>query len=151
MSKHLSAQDFDIMLGDIMVHVESMSATISDNRQAVMTRGVPNGYVDGDVSCSGELEIDSRNFNNVVAAAASFGSFRDIPPFPIIYQSVSAGNGDRQSIQLFGCVLTVSDLLGNDAKGGEKTKHKLTFTVSDPDFVRINGVPYLSAKDTRDL
>ncbi|MEQ1636705.1 MAG: phage protein [Methylococcales bacterium] len=147
--KHLSAQDFDIMVGNLLIHVESMSATISDNRQAVMTRGVPNGYVDGDVSCSGDIEIDTKNFNNFVEVARSRGSFRDVQPFDIIYNGKNISG--RHQVALFGCLINVSDLLSNDPKGGEKLKHKLTFTVTSPDFVRINGVPYLSAKDVRDL
>lgn len=147
--KHLSAQDFDIMVGNLLIHVENMSASISDNRQAVMTRGVPNGYVDGDVSCSGDIEIDTKNFNNFSEVARVAGSFRDIPPFDIIYSGKNVSS--KHVVQLYGCVLTVSDLLSNDPKGGEKLKHKLAFTVSSPDFVRINGVPYLSAKDVRDL
>jgi hypothetical protein len=147
--KHLSAQDFDIMVGNLLIHVENMSAAISDNRQAVMTRGVPNGYVDGDVSCSGDIEIDTKNFNNLTEVARGAGSFRAIPPFDIIYSGKNVSG--KHVVQLYGCVLTVSDLLSNDPKGSEKLKHKLTFTVSSPDFVRINGVPYLSAKDVRDL
>jgi Protein of unknown function (DUF2597) len=150
MSRHrLSAQNFDIMVGNLLIHVESMSASISDNSQAVMDRGVPNGYVDGDVSCSGDIEIDSRNFNLFTDIARSAGSWRAIRPFDIICYGNSGD--ETQRLQLFGCKVTVSDLFGNDAKGGEKTKHKLTFTVSDPAFVRINGVPYLSALDTRDF
>lgn len=147
--KHLSAQDFDIMIGPLLIHVENMSASISDNRQAVMTRGVPNGYVNGDVSCSGDIEIDTRNFNNLTEVARGAGSFRDIAPFDVIYNGKNVS--DRHRVELFGCVITVSDLLSNDPKGGEKLKHKIAFTVSSPDFVRINGVPYLSAKDVRDL
>ena len=34
-----------------------------------------------------------------------------------------------------------------DPKGGEKTKHKVPFEVTSPDFIRINGVPYLDATE----
>lgn len=132
-----------------MVHVESMSASISDNSQATMNRGVPSGWVDGDVSCSGDIEVDSRNFNNFNEIARGAGSWRAIRPFNIIAMGTS--DDERQKLELYGCKITISDLFGNDSKGGEKTKHKLTFTVSDPAFVRINGVPYLSAKDVRDF
>lgn len=148
-NKHLSAVDFDIMVGNILIHVEDMSAAISDNRQAVFTRGIPNGYVDGDVSCTGEIELDTKNFNLFIDVARNAGSFRDMPVFDIIYSGRNVSERHKQ--ELFGCLINISDLLNNDAKGGEKSKHKLTFAVTSPDFVRINGVPYLAAKDVRDL
>jgi len=147
--KHLSAQNFDIMVGDLIVHVETMSAAISDNRQPVFTRGIPDGYVDGDVSCTGDIELDATNFNLLIEVARGHGSFRAMPTFEIIY--VGTTITDKQRIELFGCLLNISDLLNNDAKGGEKSKHKLTFAVTSPDFVRVNGVPYLDAADVRDL
>ena len=149
MNQHLSGQDFDIMVGDIMVHVEAVSASITDNRKAVMSGGVPNGYVNGDVSGNGDMELDTRNFNLIIEAAKSAGSFREMEPFDIICSGKSLN--DTQKFELFGCLLTVTDLFNIDQKGGEKTKHKMPFEITSPDFVRINGVPYLSENDTRNL
>ncbi len=147
MSQHISGQDFDALIGDLMVHFEAMSATITDNRQATQSGGVPDGYVNGDVSCSGEFELDSKNFNLIIEAAKSAGSFRGLEPFDI--NLVAKLSQEEQKVELFGCLLTISDLLSLDPKGAEKTKHKIPFTVTSPDFVRINGVPYLSEQDTR--
>ena len=47
--------------------------------------------------------------------------------------------------------LTISDLLDVDPKGGSKGVHKIKGFVTSPDFVHINGMPYLSADDTRHL
>lgn len=147
--KHLSANDFDIMVGDLVVHVENMTATITDNRQAVTTRGVPTGYVDGDVACSGEIEIDSKNFNLLIDVAKTAGSFRQMPAFNIIYMGKNVS--EQLKIELFGCLINISDLLNNDGKGGEKHRHKLAFSVTDPAFVKLNGVPYLAETDIRDF
>ena len=147
--KNLGALDFDVMVGDRMIHVEKMTATISDNRQHVKTRGVPDGYVDGDVDCKGDIEVDTNNFNLLVEVAKSSGSWREMPPADIVY--VGETTSSKHRVELFGCVLNISDLLDNDAKDGSKTTHKVTFEVTSPDFVRINGVPYLSEKNTRDL
>lgn len=146
---HLSGQDFDVMLGDVLVHVENLSASISDNRKAVQTRGIPDGYVNGDVGCSGDLEIDSVNMKLLIDSARSSGSFRQLPPFDIILIGKNIDN--EQKIELFGCLLSISDLFNLDAKGGDKNKHKIKFEVTSPDFVKIDGVPYLSATDIRDL
>lgn len=149
MNQHISGQDFDTMIGDLRIHVEVMTATITDNRKAVMTGGVPDGYVNGDVSCAGEIEVDNKNFNLIIEAAKAAASFRSLEPFDIVAVAKNASNEHKQ--ELFGCLLTISDLLNADSKGGEKMKHKLPFEVTSSDFVRINGVPYLSDDDTRDL
>jgi len=149
MNQHISGQDFDTMIGDLRIHVEVMTATITDNRKAVMTGGVPDGYVNGDVSCAGEIEVDNKNFNLIIEAAKAASSFRSLEPFDIVAVAKNGSNEHKQ--ELFGCLLTISDLLNADSKGGEKMKHKLPFEVTSSDFVRINGVPYLSDDDTRDL
>lgn len=149
MSNHISGQDFDVMIGDIMVHVESMNASITDNRKAVQTRGIPNGFVNGDVACAGDIELDSANFQLIKDVAKSAGSFRELETFDII--AIAKNIDSEQKIELFGCLLNISDLLNIDSKGGEKTKHKLPFEVTSPDFVRIDGVSYLSENDVRDL
>jgi hypothetical protein len=146
---HISGQDFDVMVGDFLVHVESLSATITDNRKAVMTGGIPDGNVNGDVSCGGEIEVDTKNFNLIIESAGASGSFRELEPFDVI--CIAKVTGQELKTELFGCLLTISDLLNIDPKGGEKTKHKLPFQVTSPDFVRINGVPYLSANDIRNV
>jgi hypothetical protein len=146
---HISGQDFDVMIGDLLVHVESMNASITDNRKAVQTGGVPDGYVNGDVACGGDIELDSKNFNLIIESAKSAGSFRELAPFDIT--CIAKLSDSEQKQELFGCLLKVSDLLSIDPKGGDKSKHKLPFEVTSPDFVRINGVPYLSASDTDGL
>lgn len=147
--KQLGALDFDIMVGDRLLHVEKMSASITDNRTQVKTRGIPDGYVDGDVECKGDLEIDTHNFNLLFEAAKAAGSWRDMKPVDIIY--FGKNENTQHKVELFGCILNISDLLDNDAKGGSKMTHKIPFEVTSSDFVHINGVPYLAARDVRDL
>ena len=145
----ISGKSFSVMVGSLLINVESFNATISDNRKAVMENGVPNGYVDGDVSCSGEIEVDAKNFNLFVEAAKSAGSWRELDVFDI--NAVAKHKAEEQKHELFGCLVNVSDLISIDSNGDEKSKHKLPFEVTSPDFVRINGVPYLSADDTANL
>lgn len=149
MGTHISGQDFDVMIGDLIIHVETLSATITDNRKAVQSGGVPDGFVNGDVMCNGEVEVDAKNYNLIIESAKSAGSFRDLSPFDIT--AIAKTSDSEQKNELFGCLFKISDLLNIDSKGGEKTKHKLPFEVTSPDFVRINGVPYLSENDTRNL
>ncbi|AMQ83936.1 phage protein [Pseudomonas iridis] len=145
----IGGKNFDINLGDLQIHVESCTLDITDNTAVAQTRGVPNGTVDGDVSASGEFEFDTNNFNLLIEAARSAGSFRQLEPFDSVF---FAKAGDEElRIEAFGCKLKVSSLLSVDPKGGEKTKHKVPFDVSSPDFIRINGVPYLAAAEIEGL
>tara|TARA_R110000822_G_scaffold222763_1_gene356067 strand:+ start:356 stop:805 length:450 start_codon:yes stop_codon:yes gene_type:complete len=145
----IGGKNFDINLGDLQIHVESCTLDITDNTAVAQSRGVPNGHVDGDVSCSGEFEFDTSNFNLLIEAARTAGSFRQLEPFDSVF---FAKAGDEElRIEAFGCKLKVSSLLSVDPKGGEKSKHKVPFDVTSPDFIRVNGVPYLAAAEIEDL
>lgn len=140
---------FDISLGTQNIHVKTISVDITDNTAATQTRGVPDGYVAGDVSAEGEMELDTKNFKKIGAAAKSAGSYREIPTTDILFY---ANTGDEElSVELFGCKLVVTSPLAFDPKGGETATHKVKFFVTSPDFVRIDGTPILSMSDVRDL
>lgn len=72
----IGGKNFDVSLGDIALHVESCTLDITDNSAVAQTRGVPDGTVDGDVAAAGEFELDTTNFNLLIDAARSAGSFR---------------------------------------------------------------------------
>ena len=145
----IGGKNFDINLGDLQVHVESCTLDITDNTAVAQTRGVPNGHVDGDVAARGEFEFDTSNFNLLIEAARTAGSFRQLEPFDSVFFA-KAGEEELR-IEAFGCKLKVSSLLSVDPKGGEKSKHKVPFEVTSPDFIRVNGVPYLAAAEIEGL
>jgi len=145
----ISGKNFDVNIGDLLVHVETATLDITDNSAVAQDKGVPNGHVDGDVSASGELEVDTSNFNLLIEAARRAGSFRALEPFDSVF---FAKAGDEElRVEAFGLKLKVSSLLNIDSKGGEKSKHKVPFDVTSPDFIRINGVPYLDAAEIEGL
>lgn len=149
MSAKIGGKNFDVNLGDLLVHVESCTIDITDNSAVAQTKGVPNGHVDGDVAGAGELELDTTNFNLLIEQARSAGSFRQLEPFDIVF---FANSGDEElRVEAFGCKVRISSLLSIDPKGGEKNKHKIPFDVTSPDFIKINGVPYLSAAEIEGL
>ncbi|TMU69444.1 DUF2597 family protein [Pseudomonas fluorescens] len=145
----IGGKNFDVSLGDIALHVESCTLDITDNSAVAQTRGVPDGYVDGDVAAAGELELDSSNFQLLIDAARSAGSYRELKPFDAVFFA-KAGE-DELRVEAFGCKVKISSLLSIDPKGGEKTKHKVPFDVTSPDFIHINGVPYLAAAEIEGL
>ncbi len=145
----IGGKNFDVNLGDLLVHVESCTLDITDNTAVAQDKGVPNGHVDGDVSASGEMEFDTANFNLLIEAAKRAGSFRQLDPFDSVFFA-KAGEEELR-VEAFGCKLKVSSLLNINPKGGEKSKHKVPFDVTSPDFIRINGVPYLAAEEIEGL
>lgn len=148
-SKRISGMAFDITLFNTTIHVNKITLTITDNSDVAKTRGVPDGYVDGDVSAEGDMELDSKNFLRVHDAAASAGSYRGIEPEDILFYAKAGG--EKIKVEAFGCKLAIDSLLDVDTAGGEKSVHKIKYKVTSPEFIKINGIPYLSDEDTRDL
>ncbi|WP_407728899.1 phage protein [Pseudomonas helleri] len=145
----IGGKNFDVNLGDMLVHVQNCTLDITDNTAVAKSRGVPDGHVDGEVSASGEMEFDTNNFNLLIEAARTAGSFRKLEPFDSVFFA-KAGEEELR-IEAFGCKLRISSLLSIDPKGGETSKHKVPFDVTSPDFIRINGVPYLDATEIEGL
>ncbi|HDX8380272.1 TPA: DUF2597 family protein [Aeromonas salmonicida] len=149
MTRRISGQSFDTTLMGTMVHIEKASLSITDNSAVAQTRGIPDGYVDGDVAAELEFELDAKNFTLLGDAAKRAGSWRGMKPDDVLFY---ADTGDEtMKVEAFGVKLLLSDLLDVDPKGGSKGVHKVKGFVTSPDFVHINGVPYLSADDTRHL
>lgn len=148
MSKErISGAAFDFFLDGTPIHAENITLSITDNTAVAMTGAVPDGYVAGDVAAEGDIELDERNFSKIEAMARRAGSYRDIPTTDFVF-FVSRG-GTRKKVEVFGAKLLVTDLLNIDPKGGSKSTNKIKYFVTSKDFVKINGIPYLSATDTR--
>ena len=149
MTRRISGQSFDTTLMGTMVHIEKASLSITDNSAVAQTRGIPDGYIDGDVAAELEFELDAKNFKMLCESAKRQGSWRGMKPDDVLFY---ADTGDEtMKVEAFGVKLQISDLLDVDPKGGSKGVHKIKGFVTSPDFVHINGMPYLSADDTRHL
>lgn len=149
MTRRFGGMDFDISLGTTQLHVESATLDVTDNTAVALTRGIPDGFVDGEVSAEGELVLDEKNFAKLGAEARAAGSWRGMPVFDILFYAETAEGKSR--VQAFGCKLKLSSLFSADPKGGEKSTKTVPFIVTSPDFVWLDGLPYLSAKDTRGI
>lgn len=147
--ERISGMSFDFYFLGSPIHAESVSLSITDNSAPAQTRGIPDGWVSGDVSAEGEIELDAKNFERLSSIAAASGSYRGIPTTDFVF--FARRGGVRDKVETFGNKLILTDLLNIDPKGGSKTTKKIKFFVTSPDFIRINGVPYLSDEDTRDL
>ncbi|MBB1272531.1 phage protein [Psychromonas sp. SR45-3] len=149
MSAKFSGRNFDVTILGVMVHVKSASATINDETAVAKSRGVTDGYTDGSVTCDVEYEVDLSNFKKLQQKAREAGSWRGVEPFDCMFY---ANNGqDEDKIELYGVKLLIADLIALDPDSADKTTRKLKGFVTSPNFVKINGIPYLSADDTRGL
>ena len=145
----ISGKSFNIQMDDLLIFVSTFTADIEDSRAVSKDRGIPNDFVDGEVACTGEIEVDAQNLKLIIDAADRAGSFRDLNPFDI--NAYADTGNEKMKVELYGCLLKISGLLDIDQAGGEKHLSTIPFEVTSPDFVRINGVPYLSRNDTDDL
>lgn len=118
--QRLSGKNFDVYLGDMLVHVESASLDIEDSSEVAKTNGIPNGWTDGEVGASGEIEVDAANLKLVTEAARNAGSFRGLPEFDILFYG-STGDGEESKIEAFGCKLKVSKLADSTPRAGKRS------------------------------
>lgn len=147
--KRISGQSTDVRMDGDLIHIEKVSLDITDNTSAVQTQGVPDGHVSGDVAAEGEIEVSTKVLQQITAIAQRAGSWRGIEPIDLMFYA-KAGS-EELKLEAFGCKLVLSNLLDNDPKGGSVLTHKIKYFVTSPNFVHINGVPYLEDEDTRNL
>ena len=149
MSKRISGASFDVYIDSTLINVEKVTLDITDNTAATQTGGVPDGYVDGDVSAAGEFELSIQAFQILKGLAKQAGSWRGIPPVDLLFYAKA---GDEESkVEAFGCKMNLSSILDIDPKGGALSVRKIPFQVTDPRFINIDGIPYLEAEATENL
>ncbi|WP_241186838.1 phage protein [Klebsiella michiganensis] len=145
MTRRYGGMDFDITVGTDLIHVESITLEVTDNTAVAQTRGVPDGWIKGDVSAEGEIEVDEQNFNKLNAQAAAAGSWRALEPVDILFYA--SGGAVTSRIEAFGCKLMLSSVYGADPKGGTKATRTVKYIVTDPEFVHVGGTHYLDSDD----
>lgn len=145
MSRRLSGYDVGVQVGSFAVQFDQVTASIEDGSKASQSRNRPNGYVRGAVSCAGEITVDTDNLNIMLEAAKSAGSWQEMDLFDIVMNGETSDS--LLNIELFECLVKISDLLDASSNGEDKLTHKLPFEVTGKDFVRINGVPYAPEGD----
>lgn len=139
----INGKSFTISVGDLPIYVNKFSLEITDDSAVAMKRGRPDGYLQGNVSAAGEIEVDTVEFARLSAAAKNAGSWQQLAPFDINAYAKS-GDSERR-IEAFGCKLKLSNVLEVDDSSADKTVHTIPFDVTGEDFVHIDGVPYVEA------
>ncbi|MGF1688348.1 DUF2597 family protein [Photobacterium japonica] len=149
MAMRLSGKNMHFTLGDMKLKAQKVTLSITDNSAVNKTGGVPDGYVDGDVEASGEMELTTAQFNLLSKAAKNTGSWRGMPDFDAMFYGKI--DKDELKVEAYGCRIKLSDIVDIDSAGGSALVHKVPYEVTSPKFVRINGTPYLRADETEDL
>ncbi|MDD1792522.1 DUF2597 family protein [Enterovibrio sp. ZSDZ42] len=149
MSQRISGKNLKFLLGGLKINAQKWTLSITDGDAVTYTNGIPDGYVDGEVSAAGDLEVNTANFNLILAAAKVKGSFRGLGTFDA--KGFGAVGRDVLNIDMFGVKLKISDLIDADSAGGSALIHKITFDITSPDFININGVPYLRPDEAVDI
>ena len=128
-------------LGDMKLRAAKFTLDITDNSATVYTCGIPDDSVDGSVEASGEMELNTSQFNLLIKLAKAAGSFRGLGTFDAMgYGKV--GN-EELKVEMFGVKIKLSSILNVDSAGGSALSFKIPFEITSPDFIKINGVPYL--------
>ena len=95
------------------------------------------------------LKLDHENFLLVEGQAKAAGSWKGIEPFDVSFMAeVSAGT---KNVEAFGVLPQLDEVLGFKAEGGEEDTTSIKGIVTSPDFIKINGIPYLTKDEVRDL
>ncbi len=137
----INGKSFATVIGALPIYVNKFSLEITDDSQVAMKRGRPDGWLKGNVSAAGEIEVDAAEFAKLSAAAKAAGSWQGLPPFDI--NSFAAAGGVVRRVEAFGCKLKLSTVLDVDDSVADKTVHTIPFDVTGEDFVSIDGVPYV--------
>jgi hypothetical protein len=147
--KRVSSSSFSFTLGDFRLIAEKASLAIEDARKPVKDAGVPNGYVPGEVGASGDIEVDAASMSILAEEAKRKGSWQEIEPVDLLFYA--KGTKEEEKVEAFGCLLNFTDIVEYDPTSDKKAVTKISYEVTSPDFVRINGVPYLAKDRTEGL
>jgi len=151
MSQRIGAKDFSITVGDLAITVSQATLGIEDNIEVAKDNGVPNGWVAGAVGATGDMDLDALAVKILGEAAKNAGSWRQLPTFDILFYAKTA-SGEEMKVEAFGCKFKLESLLAiNQNEGAAKHVTKLQYMITSPDFVHINGVPYLGQDEIAGL
>ncbi len=137
--QRITGRDVELRLPTgVIALCDQITLNLSVGTKAVRSGGYPAGWVYGEVTGDGEMTIDSEEVIKLLDAAEEAGSWEEMDAFDIVL-AASVSSLDLR-VEAFGCKLDVPDFK-IDRKGGDKITHTLKFEITDPQFVRVNGVP----------
>lgn len=149
--QRIGAKDISVRVGDLDLTLSQVTLSITDNIEVAKDNGIPNGWVAGDVGAEGDADLDAQALSILGESASGAGSWRELPEFDLLFYA-KVSSGEELKVEAFGCKFMVDALLSiNKNEGASKHTTKVKFIVTSPDFVHINGVPYLGSSETENL
>jgi len=139
--QHISGSDINISLGTQLISVKQYTLNIEDGVKTTSTRGIVDGWVRGAVTASGEITLDTENYNLLIEKARKAGSWQQLEVFDII--GLGKTLDQKFKTAAYGCKAKLNKILDAGGDGGDKLEHTIAYEVTDKRFVEINGVPYL--------
>lgn len=149
MAHHISASDINVMFGTKLVNVRSVSLNIEDGVSATKTRGIVDGWVNGEASASGEISINTENLQLLIDAAREAGSFQQVPRADITFTGKTVDQ--ELKVAAYGCKVSMTKVLEAGASNADALEHTIPYIVTDKRFIEINGVPYLDQNRIAEL
>lgn len=146
-----SGLEVDISIGSQDITLKKLTISITDNSKTATSKGMPDGDLPGSVEGTATLEMTTENFNILLEEAKDAGSFRGMDPFDIQAFMKKAGVDLEFKVEAFGLKPKITDLLDIDTDSEEAIIHKIECSITSPDFVKINGTPYLKYSETKHL
>lgn len=147
--KHLGGKDARAIIDGTLINIEKIDIDIETERQPVYENGVPNGFVDGKVSATVKLTFNKHNFALFKEKAKAAGSWQGIPPFD--FDCVSTAGTQSETISAFGVLPDITSLLSAETESNSAQTVEVEGAITSPDFIHIDGVPYLEAESIADL
>lgn len=143
-ARRFNGLSFDFDLGDFKVYAKKFTLDITDNTTAAKRNGLPDGFLVGDLEASGTITVDRTGFSAFLQAARAAGSFQSLKPFDI--SGTAQAGDDIFKVKVYGCKVKINKLLDVDTGSTDETEFELPFDVTDPNFVEIDGVPYMDRR-----
>lgn len=82
--------------------------------------------------------LNTREMLKLNEKAGEDGSWEDLATFDTNFHALQGGQ--ELNVEAFGVKVEAPNF-NFDATNNERTQHTLPFMVTDPDFIKINGVP----------
>lgn len=102
------------------------------------TQGQPDGWTKGELSADGDIQLSTEEMQKLIDAARKAGSWEAMPPFDVNCYALVGGNA--KNLEVFGVKIN-SPNFQFDSTNSDRTVHTVNFMVTDPEFVKIDGVP----------
>ena len=143
--RRISAQDVSVELNPSgkITRFNNIEFTIEDSSKASQVGDRPDGWLRGTVSCEGKIKVDNTVLKSIQGSAPSW---REIPETDILFFAQDEEN-EKLEIELFGCKFFAPSSLAADRSSEEEILWEMNFKVCSPDFVNINGQPYLEKQE----